>query len=91
MQTCWLWAQITRGYSSLITVIALILQNHANVAFDADAMNAIVSPRHQPRGGGPAYLIYWLQASTDQQFIHYGGKEDDWLLSWPARTSVQTI
>ena len=45
MHTCWGWTQIACGYSTLMTVLSLVVQNHGNthLNMDTNAINALVA------------------------------------------------
>ena len=45
MRTCWGWTQIAGGYSTLMTVLSLVVQNHGNthLNMDTNAIHALVA------------------------------------------------
>lgn len=63
MHTCWRWTQLACGYSTLITVLSLVIQNLANtnINMDRDWLNAFVaaSPLCTARFGGMMHM--WMQ------------------------------
>ena len=62
MHTCWGWTQIACGYSTLMTVLLLVVQNHANTLnMDTNAINALVANACLCTASFASMLHMWAQ------------------------------
>lgn len=70
MHQCWGWTQIACGYSTLMTVLSLVVQNHANthLNMDTNAINALVANASLCTAGFAGMLHMWMQ--FDDHLLH---------------------